>query len=131
MTWERTINQNIMEEKNDIKTLIDEAKKQINLEIRYKKLTAVENISIFLSRIAFICVMSIVGVFAMFYILSTIYDLLQSATGHPWVANIILVAFLLLIMLLIYAFRKPLIIDPITRFVSKMFLNPKDYEHRK
>lgn len=120
----------IMEEKGDIKKLMSEIKHQLDLEIKYTKLTAVENTSVLLSRIAIICVMGVVGVFALFYILSTLVDILINVIGQAWIANAIIVVFLLLVMLLIYAFRKQWIINPIARFISKLFLNPNDYERK-
>lgn len=120
----------IMEEKGDIKKLMSEIKHQLDLEIKYTKLTAVENTSVLLSRIAIICVMGVVGVFALFYILSTLVDILINVIGQAWIANAIIVVFLLLVMLLIYAFRKQWIINPIARFISKLFLNLNDYERK-
>lgn len=112
----------------DIKQLIVEAKKHLNLEVKYGKLTAVEKASIILSRIALICVLAIIGCFAMFYITSLIMMLLVKITGIVWLSNLIMIVLLLIIMSLVFAFRKQLIIDPITRFLTKLFLKPDEDE---
>ena len=119
----------------DIKQLIVEAKKHLKLEVNYGKLTAVEKSSIILSRITLICVLAIIGCFAMFYITSLIMMLLVKTTGIVWLSNLIMIedvsSFtqqLLILMSLVFAFRKQLIIDPITRFLSKLFLKPDEDE---
>ena len=45
-----------------------------------------------------------------------------------WGANLLVVFVLLLIMGVVYAFKRQLIVDPITRYVTKLFLNAKDEE---
>ena len=41
---------------------------------------------------------------------------------------LIAAALLLLLLLVVLAFKKQLIVDPVTRFVSKLFLKPEDNE---
>lgn len=117
-----------MSEGFDVKQLIAEAKKVFSLEVSYGKLTAVEKASIILSRIALLAVLAILGCFALFYITSSLLILLVYLTGLVWVSNMIVVLLLIIAMCLVYAFRKQLIIDPITRFITKLFLNPDNNE---
>lgn len=105
-----------------------EAKQHLKLELNYGKLTAVEKISIIMSRIALVAALALIGCFAFYYITSTIVILLVKLTGIIWVAYLIMSLILLLFMGVVFAFRKQWIIDPITRFVSKLFLNPNDNE---
>ena len=37
-------------------------------------------------------------------------------------------AVLVILLLVVFAFKKPLIVNPVARFVSKLFLNPGDNE---
>lgn len=117
-----------MSEGIDVKGMIAEAKNHFKLEMNYGKLTAVEKASIILSKVATICVLTIVGCFALFYITSLLLMMLVKLTGIVWVANLIIILILMLAMILIYAFRKQLIVDPITRFLTKLFLKPDDNE---
>lgn len=112
----------------DVKKLMAEAKEHLKLELNYGKLTAVEKVSIIMSRVALVAVFAIIACFAGFYLTSTIVVLLVKLTGVVWVAYLIMTLLLIILMVIVYAFRKQWIIDPITRFVSKLFLNPNDNE---
>ena len=43
-----------------------------------------------------------------------------------WGAHLIAAALLGVLLLVVFAFKKQLIVDPVTRFVSKLFLKPDD-----
>ncbi|MBQ0114998.1 MAG: phage holin family protein [Bacteroidales bacterium] len=110
----------------DYKKLLLEAKEHFKLEMDYTKLTAVEKTSILLSRIALVGALAIVGGIVMFFISTALATVLAKATGSEFAANMIIAAILIVIAILIGFLRKPLIMDPITRFVTKLFLNPND-----
>lgn len=110
----------------DYKKLFSEARKYFSLEWDYTKLTAVEKLAVLLSAIAFIAVVIIIGAFALFYLFSALISLLASALGCEWGANLIAVGILLVLLLVVFAFKKQLIVDPVARFVSKLFLKPDD-----
>lgn len=122
---------NVVEMENegtDIKKLISEAKQHLKLEINYGKLTAVEKISILLSGIALVAALTVIGCFAIYYITSTLVLLFAKMTGVIWAAYLVMSLILVLLMGIVFAMRKQWIIDPITRFVTKLFLNPNDNE---
>ena len=111
----------------DYKRLIEEGREYLSLEMKYEKLTAVEKLSVLLSAIAFVAVLVIIGGFALFFLVSTLIHFLSQWMGL-WGANLLVVFVLLLIMGVVYAFKRQLIVDPITRYVTKLFLNAKDDE---
>lgn len=111
----------------DYKRLIEEGREYLSLEMKYEKLTAVEKLSVLLSAIAFVAVLVIIGGFALFFLVSTLIHFLSQWMGL-WGANLLVVFVLLLIMGVVYAFKRQLIVDPITRYVTKLFLNAKDEE---
>lgn len=113
---------------NDYKKLFTEARKYFSLEWDYTKLTAVEKLAILLSAIAFVAVVIIIGMFALQYLFSALISVLAEAMGCAWGANLIAVAILLVLLLVVFAFKKQLIVNPIARFVSKLFLKPEDNE---
>jgi hypothetical protein len=43
-----------------------------------------------------------------------------------WGANLIVGGLFIILLIIVYAMRKSLIIDPVTRFITKLFLNPND-----
>lgn len=112
----------------DYKKLFNEARKYFSLEWDYTKLTAVEKMAVLLSAIAFVAVVLIIGVFIVHYLFSALISLLASAMGCTWGAQLIAVAILLVMLLVVFAFKKQLIVDPVARFVSKLFLKPEDNE---
>ncbi len=112
----------------DYKKLISEARKYFSLEWDYTKLTAVEKMAVLLSSIAFVAVVIIIGTFAMAYVFSALISVLATALGCTWGAQLIAAGILLLLLLVVFAFKRQLIVDPVARFVSKLFLKPEDNE---
>lgn len=112
----------------DYKKLFNEARKYFSLEWDYTKLTAVEKLAVLLSSIAFIAVIIIIAAFALHYLFSALISVMASAMGCTWGAQLIAVGILLVLMLVVFAFKKQLIVDPVARFISKLFLKPEDNE---
>ena len=112
----------------DYKKLFTEARRFFSLEWDYTKLTAVEKLAILLSATAFVAVVIIICTFALLYLLSALISVLAEAMGCLWGANLIAAGLMLLLLLVVFAFKKQLIVDPIARFVSKLFLKPEDNE---
>ena len=110
------------------KKLFAEGRKYFSLEWDYTKLTAVEKMAVLLSSIAFVAVVIIIGTFALAYVLSALISVLASALGCTWGAQLIAAGILLLLLLVVFAFKRQLIVDPVARFVSKLFLKPEDNE---
>ena len=110
----------------DYKKLFTEARKYFSLEWDYTKLTAVEKLAILLSSIAFVAVVIIIGTYAMHYIFSALISVLASALGCTWGAQLIAAGLLIVLLLVVFAFKKQLIVNPVARFVSKLFLKPED-----
>ena len=117
-----------MNESFDIKKFISEAKRHLNLELNYSKLTAVEKVAMLLSQTALVAVFAVIACFAFFYFTTTLTILLTQWTGIEWLGSLIMGLLLSLAIVVVYAFRKPWIIDPITRFLTKLFLKPNDDE---
>lgn len=112
----------------DYKQLIQEGKRYLKLEFNYSKLTAVEKLSILLSSIAVVAVMTILGAFILIYLASTLSTMIAEAAGAAWVGNLVVAAIFIVLLLIVLALRKSIIIDPITRFLTKLLLNPNDNE---
>ncbi len=112
----------------DYKKLFTEARRYFSLEWDYTKLTAVEKMAVLLSAVAFVAVVIIIGTFVLHHLFTALISVLASALGCTWGAHLIAAALLLLLLLVVLAFKKQLIVDPVTRFVSKLFLKPEDNE---
>jgi hypothetical protein len=109
----------------DYKKLIDEGREFLSLEMKYEKLTAVEKLSVLLSAIAFVAVVAIIGGFALFFLISTLVHLLELWIGL-WAANLIVVLLLMMLIGVVAAFKQRLIVDPITRFITRLFLKANE-----
>ena len=85
------------DKQNQLNTFWEELKSTLKLNVDYAKLTAAEKMTMLLTSIA-------------------------TGVGIIW-AYFIMCAFYVLILAAILAFRKQLIINPIARFVSRLFFN--------
>lgn len=112
----------------DYKKLFTEARRFFSLEWDYTKLTAVEKMALLLSSIAFVVVVIIIGTFVLHHMFAALISVLTSALGCAWGAHLIAAGILLILLLVLFAFKKQLIVDPVARFVSKLFLKPEDNE---
>jgi len=110
----------------DYKKLFAEARKHFSLEWDYTKLTAVEKLAVLLSAVALVAVVLIIGTFILHYLFSALISVLAGALGCLWGAQLIVAGLLCVLLLVVFAFKKQLIIDPVARFVSKLFLKPED-----
>lgn len=112
----------------DYKKLFAEARRYFSTEWDYTKLTAVEKMAVLLSAIAFVAVVIILATFVVHHLFTALVGVLASALGCVWGAHLIVAGILLVVMLVVFAFKRQLIVDPVARFVSKLFLKPEDNE---
>ena len=106
------------------KELWAEVKKYLTLQIDYAKLTAVEKITILVSSITFVGIVIVLSTCALFFLSEALVDWLVTIVKCEIVANLIVCGAFLLLLLIVFIFKKPLIIDPVARFITKLFLNP-------
>lgn len=118
-----TINEILMEV-TSYKELWNEVKKYISLQIDYAKLTAVEKLTVLLSAIAFVGVVLVLFACAFFFLSAAFVEWLDSMLACKWLANLITCGIALLLIVLVFCFKKKLIMDPVAKFVTKLFLNP-------
>lgn len=109
------------DKENRFKTIWLELRQYFELNIEYAKLTAAEKIAVLLTATATMAVCGLMALIILFF--------LSIAAVH-WLALVmslalaytIMATFNILLLGLVLFFRKPLIIDPITQFVSKLIL---------
>ena len=110
---------------NKYEELWAELKKYLTLQIDYAKLTAVEKLVVLLSAIAMVAVMLIPGACVLFYLSFGVVFMLSDAIGSTWGAYLIVSGIFLVLMLVVYALRQKLILDPVSRFLTRLFLHHK------
>ena len=110
---------------NKYEELWAELKKYLTLQIDYAKLTTVEKLVVLLSAIAMVAVMLILGACVLFYLSFAVVFMLSDAIGSTWGAYLIVSGIFLVLMLVVYALRQKLILDPVSRFLTRLCLHHK------
>lgn len=106
--------------------IIESLKQSAKVELEYSKLTLSEKLSILLSRGIIVLVMIIFATCALFLLEWGVTRWLVDITGSLWIGVLVSLAVLLIILLVLYGYRKQLVINPVTRFVTKLLLNPEE-----
>lgn len=110
---------------NKYENLWAEVKKYLTLQIDYVKLTSVEKLVVLLSAVALVAVMMILGACVLFYLSFAVVYMISDAIGSVWGAYLIVSGIFVVLALVVYALRKQLILDPVSRFLTKLFFNHK------
>ena len=108
------------------KHLIDSIKQSAKVELEYSKLTLAEKLSILVSRGIIVLVLIIFAACALFLLEWGLTHWLVQLTGSLWIGVLVSLAVLLLILIVLFGYRKQLVINPVTRFVTKLLLNPEE-----
>jgi len=113
---------------DNFKRLYSIAFRYITLQLDYARLSAAEKITVLLSTIALYALIAIIGMITLVFISIGIGHLL-SKTIAPYTAYLFVSAFYLLLLIMLLVFRKRLIFDPASRFISKLFLKTPEERH--
>lgn len=110
---------------NRYEELWAELKRYLTLQIDYAKLTTVEKLVVLLSAVAMVAVLLILGACVLFYLSFAVVFMLSDAIGCTWGAYLIVSGAFVVLMLIVVAMRQKLILDPVSRFLTRLFLNDK------
>ena len=113
-------------DQQDYKQLYESLKDHAKLEIEYSKLALSEKMSILLSRAIVVGILMIFGAGVVFLLLWAFAKWMIVLTQSIWLGVVITIAVVLILALLIFGYRKQLIINPVTRFVTKLLLKPEE-----
>ena len=112
----------------NFKRLANIVMRYLTLQLDYARLTATEKLIVLLSTIAFFGIVVIMGFIALVFISIGIGHWL-SMTIAPYSAYLFVSAFYIVLIALIIFFRKQLIFNPVSRFLTRLFLkNPEEDE---
>ena len=111
-----------MEEMNYAQ-LWQSVKDEVKSEVDYTRLDVTEKTSVMLSWVAIIAVLAIFAACIVFCLAWAALHWLTVATGSVAAATAIVVAALVLLAFIFYGYRKTLIINPVTRSITKLFLS--------
>ena len=107
----------------NIQQLFAEFKKFLVLQKEYTKLELTEKLTILLSTLIMILVLTILGMVALFYLLFALAYILEPLVGGLMVSFGIIACINVLLIAIIYFFRRQLIISPMVNFLANLFLN--------
>ena len=102
--------------------LYDDVKKYVQLQTEYVKVEFVEKLTVLISALLIIFLVIILIMGSLFYLFFSVAYLLQPIVGSMTMSFFIISAFYLLLTALLFVFRKKLIINPLVRFLSRLFL---------
>ena len=111
------------EEKQPLAAMFDNLRRLITMNIDYARLTAAEKTSVLLSAVAFYAVLLIVGSMVLLFLSFGIGHMLAE-TVAPIAAFLYVAAFYVVLFAVLFFMRRKLFIDPITRFVTRLFVKP-------
>ena len=107
----------------NIQQLFAEFKKFLVLQKEYTKLELTEKLTILLSTLIMILVLTILGMVALFYLFFALAYILEPLVGGLMVSFGIIAGINVLLIAIIYFFRRQLIISPMVNFLANLFLN--------
>jgi len=109
-----------------IKQIINEVKTYVDLQKEYVRLELTEKLTILLSTLILVLILVVLGMVALFYLSFTLAYVLAPIVGGLMVSFGLITLFLILLILLIYHQRQRLIVEPMVKFLAKLFLKEKD-----
>lgn len=112
-----------MEAPDNLKDLYAEIKKYVGLQAEYFKVEFVEKMTILLSTLLIIVLVINLAVAALFYAFFALAYALEPVVGGLILSFIMVSAVFVLLIVLLFVFRKKLIINPMVRFLSTLFLD--------
>lgn len=101
----------------------------LRLLVEDMRLTAAEKLTVLFATVAFYSLLLIVGMVALVFISIGIGHWL-AATVAPMLAYLYIAAFYLILLILLVAFKRQLLIDPICRFITRLLVEPPKPEHK-
>ncbi len=111
------------ENTQSLKALWATFKKYVALNIENAKLSATEKLTLLFATMAFYFVAITLGIVIVFLVSMAMSHLLSQSIEQHYV-YLIMAAFYLVLLVVVFALRKVLFLNPIARFLSKLILNP-------
>lgn len=109
---------------DDIKKVGADLKEWLMLELEYMKLTAAEKVSILVSTLILVIILFIIFMVVLILFSFALVDLFNLFMPHS-LACVTVGGILLLIIGSLYLLRNALVVNPITKLITKLFLTPR------
>jgi len=113
-------------------SFIDIIKRYIDLKVEYYQLSFVEKLSVLIGKIVLLIFTSLLFLVLLLLFILLIYNLLMTWIGIGWIVALIEIAFVLLLMAVMWIFKNSLIINPVANVIIKSLLDSnKDKEDKE
>ncbi|ADQ78456.1 hypothetical protein Palpr_0294 [Paludibacter propionicigenes WB4] len=114
---------NTQEPVENFQQLYDDIKKYVLLQTEYVKVEFVEKLAILLSTLLIVSLIIILVIIALFYLFFSIAYAVEPLVGSLSLSFAIISVIYFGLIALLMVFRKKLIINPMVRFLSNLFLS--------
>lgn len=108
------------EKESQIKTLWEEIKNYIALNYDYGRLTLAEKLTVLMTAVALCAIAFSLVTLMMFFLSMALVRWIAMSTGIIG-AYFIMFGFYVLLLVAAVVFRKALVVNPISRFITKLF----------
>ncbi len=108
---------------DDIQNIFEQGKTWISLEINYAKLTMAEKLTVLLTTliIGFICaLLGFVAIIMFSFALVELFKLILC----PALAYVTVGGIIILVLVLLWLFRQPLLLNPLARMLTRILITP-------
>ncbi len=107
---------------------VDTVKQYIDLKAEYYQLSFVEKVSVLVGKVVLLIFTALLGLALLMLLILLIYNVLMAWIGIGWVVSLIEIGFVLLLMAILWIFRKPLIIHPVAGSIIRSLMDAEDHE---
>lgn len=102
--------------------LYDDVKKYVSLQSEYLKVEFVEKLTILLSTLLIIILITVLAIIALFYLFFSLAYALLPIVGGLSASFCIIAGIYLILIGILFLLRKQLVINPLVKFLSNLFL---------
>lgn len=107
---------------DELKEIFVQSRKWLKLEIRYVKLTAAEKCTVLMSAIFLSLISLLIGMVILILLAFSLADYFQNFMS-PALSCLSVSGVLVCIIVIIFLLRKPLIVNPIARLLSRLIID--------
>ena len=114
--------ENTPEPAESFQQLYADLKKYVELQAEYLKVEFVEKLTILVSTLLIIIIITVLAVAALFYLFFSLAYALEPLLGSLATSFAIISGIYVLLILFLIILRKQLVINPLVKFLSNLFL---------
>ncbi len=115
----------MQETSENIQQLYSDVKKYVELQTEYVKVEFVEKLTILLSTLLIIIIMLVLAICGLFYTFFSLAYTLEPILGTLAISFGVISGVYVVLIFIFYTLRKQLVINPMVKFLSILFLPTK------